>query len=79
MGRGEREGRKGRKGKDSEESEGDDRYWEQLDSRWYTTLNLASGAESKEEWCGPKCKKGHVMVHSSYKGNIFLTMTTIHS
>ena len=53
------------------EMEGDDRYWEQLDSRWYTTLNLADGAEggeSKQEWCGPKCKKGHVMVHSSYKG-----------
>jgi hypothetical protein len=61
---------------DGPEMEGDDdRYWKQLDSRWYTTLNLADGAdgaeggESKQEWCGPKCKQGHVMVHSSYKGS----------
>jgi hypothetical protein len=54
---------------DKSDDGGDDRYWEQLDSLWYTTLNLADGTngESKEEWCGPKCKKGHVMVQSEYR------------
>jgi hypothetical protein len=52
-------------GGDGEAVSKDAAYWERLEAE--VRGRSALDGESKEQWCGPKCKKGHKMVHSTYK------------